>query len=134
MYGELSKEKLDVEFVRLDDRKFEEKQVSVDNLLSKEDLIEKILNLKLDSMTMYKIILTGKRNFEINARSLLEAVSSDNILKLKDNTKLNYDIEEIAKQNNIKGIFVREVLELYKDKLCTEEEFQKAIEIGLEAM
>ena len=85
-------------------------------------------------MTMYKIILTGKRNFEINSRKLLEAISSDNILKLKDNTKLSYDIEELSKQNNIKGIFVREVLKVYESKLCTEEEFQKSIEIGLEAM
>lgn len=123
-----------MEFVKLDDRKFEEKELKVDDLLSKEDLIEKILNLNLDSMTMYKIILTGKRNFEINSRKLLEAISSDNILKLKDNTKLSYDIEELSKQNNIKGIFVREVLKAYESKLCTEEEFQKAIEIGLEAM
>jgi len=125
---------LNIEFVKLDDRKFEEKELEVDDLLSKEDLIEKILSLKLDSMTMYKIILTGKRNFEINPRKILEAISSDNILKLKDNTKLNYHIEELAKQNNIKGIFIREVLKVYENNLCTEEEFQKAIEIGLEAM
>lgn len=125
---------MNIEFVRLDDRKFEEKELIVDNLLSKEDLIEKILSLKLDPMIMYKIILKGKRNFEINPRKLLKAISRENILKLKDNTKLNYDIEELAKQNNIKGIFVREVLKLYENKLCTEEEFQKAIEIGLEAM
>ncbi len=125
---------MNIEFVKLDDRKFEEKELEVDDLLSKEDLIEKILSLKLDSMTMYKIILTGKRNFEINPRKILEAISSDNILKLKDNTKLNYHIEELAKQNNIKGIFIREVLKVYENNLCTEEEFQKAIEIGLEAM
>ena len=35
---------------------------------------------------------------------------------------------------NLKGIFVKEVLDMYANGLCTEEEFQKAIEIGLEAM
>lgn len=132
--GEITKEKLNIEFIKLDDRIFVEKELRVDNLLSKEDLIEKILSLKLDDMTMYKITLVGKRNFEINPRKILKAISSDNILKLKDCTKLNYDIEDLAKQNNIKGIFVREALKLYNDKLCTEEEFQKAIEIGLESM
>ena len=37
-------------------------------------------------------------------------------------------------QNNLRGIFIREVIEKYKSGECTEEEFQKAIEIGLEAM
>ena len=37
-------------------------------------------------------------------------------------------------QNNLKGIFIREVKDMYNKGLCTEEEYQKAIEIGLEAM
>ena len=132
--GEITKNAVCTEFVRLDDRKFEEKELDISNLSSKEDLIEEIINLEIDNMTMYKIILVGKRSFEINTREILKAVSSDNILKLKDCTKLNYDIEEIAKQNNLKGIFVKEVIKMYENNLCTEQEFQKAIEIGLEAM
>ena len=46
----------------------------------------------------------------------------------------NYDLEELAKQKNLKGIFIKEVLDMYEKGLCTEEEYQKAIEIGLEAM
>ena len=42
--------------------------------------------------------------------------------------------KELSKQKNLKGIFVKEVLEMYRKGLCTEEEYQKAIEIGLEAM
>lgn len=132
--GEITKNTVCAEFVRLDDRKFEEKELNVDNLSSKEDLIEAILNLNLENMTMYKIVLVGNRNFEINTREILNALSSDNILKLKDCTKLGYDIEEISKQNNLKGIFIKEVMKMYENNLCTEEEFQKAIEIGLDAM
>ena len=55
-------------------------------------------------------------------------------LKVKDKTKVNYDLEELSKQNNLKGIFVKEVLDMYNKGLCTEEEYQKAIEIGLDAM
>ena len=83
---------------------------------------------------MYKIILKGKRNFEINPREILRALQNTNVLKIKNLTKLNYDIEELASQRNLKGIFVKEVINMYKQGLCTEEEYQKAIEIGLEAM
>ena len=85
-------------------------------------------------MNMYKIILVGRRNFEINARDILKVVSNDNILKIKDCTKLSFDIEELANQNNLRGIFVREALKMYENEQCTEEEFQKAIEIGLDSM
>jgi DNA repair exonuclease SbcCD nuclease subunit len=132
--GEITKDKFYMDFVKLDDRKFEELELDVEEFASKEDLIEKISSLNLNEMNMYKIILVGKRNFEINPREILKIVSTDNILKIKDNTKLNYDIEELSKQNNLKGIFVKEVLQKYKEGLCTEEEFQKAIEIGLDAM
>ncbi len=132
--GELTKENFEYAFIRLDDRKFEEIELSVDELLSKEDLIEKILELNLNEMNMYKIILEGKRNFEINTRELVRIISKDNIIKIKDCTRLNYDIEWLSKQNNLKGIFVREVLAKYEARLCTKEEFQKAIEIGLEVM
>lgn len=132
--GELTKENFYMEFVRLDDRKFEEFELDIEEFSSKEDLIDRILNLNLNPMYMYKIIFVGRRNFEINCREILKIISVDNILKIKDNTKLNYDIEELSKQNNLKGIFVKEVLNKYKNGLCTEEEFQKAIEIGLEAM
>ena len=83
---------------------------------------------------MYKIILVGNRNFEINTREILRALEKTNILKVKDKTKVNYDLEELSKQNNLKGIFVKEVLDMYNKGLCTEEEYQKAIEIGLDAM
>ena len=42
--------------------------------------------------------------------------------------------ETQVKQKNLKGIFIKEVLDMYAKGLCTEEEYQKAIEIGLEAM
>lgn len=132
--GEVTKERVNIDFIRLDDRKFEEIELKVDEFYSKEDLIERILNLNLDDKDLYKLILTGRRNFEINTREILRVISRENILKIKDCTKINYNLEELSKQNNLKGIFIKEVLEMYKKGLCTEEEYQKAIEIGLEAM
>lgn len=132
--GDISKDSFNTKFIVLDDRKFEELELRVDELYSKEDLIEKILSLELNPMNMYKIILIGKRNFEINPRDILKILSSDNILKIKNFSTLNYNIEELAMQNNLKGIFIKEVMNMYEKGLCTEEEYEKAIEIGLESM
>lgn len=83
---------------------------------------------------MYKIELTGYRNFEIDVRQILQAVAKENILKIKDLTKISYDVQELAKQNNLKGLFIREAIKTYNNGLCTEDELQKAIEIGLDVM
>ncbi len=132
--GEIVNGVLNTKFVKLDDREFTELKQNVDNFNSKEDLIEHLLEIKLEKNIIYKIILVGKRNFEINTREILETLSSDKILKIKDDTVLNYDLEEISKENTLRGIFVKEVLELAKTGEYSKEEIEKAIEIGLEAM
>lgn len=132
--GEIQNEKLHTEFVKIDEREFIELEVSIEQFYSKEDLIMAISGQKLDENNLYKIVLTGKRNFEIDTREILRLIPNENILKIKDCTETNYDIEEIAKENNLRGYFVREVIKKYNDGLATEEEIKKAIEIGLEAM
>ena len=61
-------------------------------------------------------------------------IDNQNIIKIKDETVLAYNLEEICKENTIKGIFVRKLLEKKNQGFYTDEEIQKAIEIGLEAM
>ena len=132
--GEIDKHNLKLDFVKLDDREFTKRELSVDNFSNKEELIEAISDLKLDENTMYEIILIGNRNFEINLREILKLIDKENILKIKDCTELAYDIEEIAKENNLRGIFVREMIKKYQDGNYTEDQIKKAIEIGLSVM
>jgi DNA repair exonuclease SbcCD nuclease subunit len=132
--GNITKDNFSMEFVEIDNRKFEEINLDVEDIYSKEELIEKIMNLDLDSENLYKIIFVGKRNFEINSREILKLISKENVLKIKDCTKINYDVEELSRQKNLRGIFIKEVLEMFEKGLCTEEEYQKAIEIGLDVM
>ena len=75
-----------------------------------------------------------KRNVEINPREILRLIDNVNILKIKDSTKLNYDLNELAKENNLKGIFIKKVLDRAKLEDLSVEEVEKIIEIGLEAM
>ncbi len=134
MCGEITKRGLQTQFVKLDERIFEKKDVWVNNLLSQEDLVEEICQLNLEKNHMYEIVLVGNRQFDINAREILKLICQENILKVKDKTQTNYDIEEIAKENNLRGIFVREVIKKYQNSNYSEEQIKKAIEIGLEVM
>ena len=132
--GEITKNKVLTEFIKLDDREFIEFYLNVEPFLSKEDLIEHIVELNLDENNIYKIVLDGKRNFEIDTREILKLINRNNIFKVKDKTKTNYNLEEISKENNLRGIFVKEALKKLELEEYSEEEIIKAIEIGLDAM
>ena len=132
--GELEKGKISTEFIDIDDREFEELVIKVDKFRSVDSLLDYILDLQLQDNHMYKLVLTGRRNFEFNAREFLKVVTRSNILKIKDLTQIAYDLESICMENNLKGLFVKEILEKQKTGKYTDEEIEKAIEIGLNAM
>ena len=124
--------RLEISFIPLDPKEFKEEQIVVDDILSKEELIETINQTDWNPRYYYKIILTGKRNFEIEPLEIIKYITTQNIIKIKDNTTLKLDLEKIATEESLRGIFVKNLLakqtEENKDKI------QKAIEIGLEAM
>ena len=130
----LSKDNLEINFVKLDERIFEEKSIDITEINTQEELIEFINNIYIEENVMIKIILIGTRNFEIEENKILKLISNKNILKIKNKTKLNYNLEEISKQNNLKGIFINEMLGLLNDDEYDKEIIEKAIEIGLNNM
>lgn len=130
----LEKNNLQINFVKLDDRIFEEKEIDITNINTEEELIEFINNIFIENNIMCKLILIGTRNFEINTNKILKLINQKNILKIKNNTKLNFNLEDISKQSNLKGIFVNEMLELLDSGEYDKEIVQKAIEIGLNNM
>ena len=132
--GEIQNNELKTEFVKIDDRIFTEYELNVDNIISNEELIEQINQFNFDEKEMVKIILVGYRKFDIDTRKILELINNKNVLKIKDKTKLNIDLEELSKQNSLKGIFVKEVLKKYNDNQIDEEQLQKIIQIGIDAM
>lgn len=134
LFGEITKNKVLTEFIKLDDREFIEVELNVEPFSSKEDLIEHILELDLNENNMYKIVLTGKRNFEIETSEILKLINLKNVLKIKDLSKMSYNFEEIAKENNLRGAFIKEALQMLEKGEYSEEEVMKAIEITLEVM
>ena len=132
--GEISKNKNNIQFLKLDNRVFVENQLDISDINSEEGLIEKLNELKFEQNTENKIILIGKRNFEINKNKIIKLIQNKSIIKIKDETKIKYDLQEISKENNLRGIFVKKSLEKLYSGFYEKEEVLKAIEIGLEVL
>ena len=131
--GEITKNTYNIQFLKLDNRKFLEKEVDINSLCSQEELIEELNNIPFSPNEEIKIILTGKRKFEINTIEISKLIQNEQIIKIKDETKTNNDIESLKKENNLKGIFVKKCLEKLESENYNKEEIEKAIEIGLES-
>lgn len=137
MCGDLTKDSLEINFINLDEEVFIKKEIDVSEIFSKEDLIEKINNLSIQKNEYIEIILIGNRNFEINKYDLLKYILNERILKIKDKTKIAYDLEKIKNENTLKGIFSKQMLEKMNNKELSEDEkeiLEKAIEIAFEAL
>ena len=134
--GDVEKNKLEIQFVKLDDKQFTKRELNVDNIYSKEELIEKINELKIEENNYVEIILIGNRNFEINKYDLIRYISNNNIIKIKDNTKIAYDLEKLENENTLKGLFIKEMNKKIKNAETEEEKeiIEKSIEIGLASL
>ena len=134
--GDVEKNKLEIQFVKLDDKQFTKRELNVDNIYSKEELIEKINELKIEENNYIEIILIGNRNFEINKYDLIRYISNNNIIKIKDNTKIAYDLEKLENENTLKGLFIKEMNKKLKNAETEEEKeiIEKSIEIGLASL
>ena len=132
--GELDKENIKLEFKEMDNKEFKEMELDVSNTNSEEELIEKINNLNLEENTYYKIILIGDKNYEINVYNLFKYILNENIIKIKNKTKIKIDLEKISKNNNLKGLFVKEILEELNKNNYNKELLENVLELGLDVI
>lgn len=130
--GEISKDVYNIDFITLDSDFYIETTIDISDYINISELIQSINNSYFDQDSVYQITLTGKRKFYIDETAILRHINIPNVLKIKDETSNNYDYKKIALENNLKGYFVREMLEKLEN--CSEEEIKKiqmAMEIGL---
>lgn len=134
--GELDKEKIKLEFIPIDETEFIIQNLDITQINSKEELIETINELNIEENNLIEIYLTGKRNFEIDTYEIKKFITNEKIIKIKNKTKINYNLEIIAEENTLRGIFVKKMLDKY-NLLENEEEksiIENSIEIGLESL
>ena len=134
--GSLEKGNINLEFVPLDEKEFIIKELDVSSIGSKEELIENLNMLNFDENNLVEIYLIGKRNFEINVFELYKLINNNQIIKIKDKTTINYNLEKIAGENTLKGIFAKKMLDKLNntENLEEKEMLEKAIEIGLDSL
>ena len=134
--GEIEKDRLNIHFKKVAQIEFEEIQLDCTEIISKEELIEKINNLDLEENKLYKIVLNGKRNFEIDIYNLFKFNLDEKIIKIKNCTKPNYDLNSLSNETTLRGLFTKEMINKL-DKAENEEQksiIEKAIELGLEVL
>ena len=135
--GNIEKGKVDIKFIPLDEEKFIKKEINVTEINSKEELIEKINEMEIENNEYVEIILTGKRKFEIDKYEIMKYIENERTIKIKNKTKIAYDLEKLANETTLKGLFVKEILEKQKHTDLSEEEqeiLEKSIEIAFEAL
>lgn len=133
--GNLNKENLQIEFVTLDEKELKELKLDISEITTTEELLEKIEELFIEENKLYKIILTGKRNLEINLYKLIKMINKKEIIKIKDKTTLACDIQKISQETTtLRGIYVKEILNKIEKEPENKEMLEKALEIGLEVL
>jgi exonuclease SbcD len=130
----LEKNKLNnikIKFIKLDNRIFEELKINISENNSQEEIIEKINKLNLKKENNYKIILTGTKKFEVNTNEIIKLIVSDNVLKIYDQSSNKQNIDTLTKQENLKGMFAKEIMSEEIKNKYTREEIEMALELGL---
>ena len=135
--GEVNEKNIQISFVPLAEIEFVEKNIDITDILSKEELIEKINSSEIKENQFVKVTLVGKRNFEINVYELYKLINQDRIIKIKDKTKMKYDLSSMQNDITLKGLFAKEFLKRLNEENISEENkeiIEKAVEIGFEAL
>lgn len=131
---EIEKNNLEIKFIKLDDIEFSEKEIDISKINTEEELVEKINNEKLEENMLYKIILIGNRNIEINKNKIIKLLNNQNIIKIKDESKIEINLQKLNNENNLKGYFIKEMLKMKEEKKYSEEEIETSIRIGLDSL
>ena len=97
---------------------FEILEVDITNFKSPEEILNSV-NLSDD---IYRIVLKGERNVEVEKIKEILNAECKNICEIRDLTHLSYDFEKIAKEQNLKGFFTKKMLEELREKPEQKEE------------
>ncbi len=127
---------LEKEFIELNEIEFSEKEIDVTNLNSVEQLAEAINDLPINDSELVKVVLIGKRNFEIDIYELYKLIENEKIIKMKNKTKTSFNLDELANSGSLKGLYIQEIQKRINLAETEEEKviLENAIDIGLEAL
>lgn len=128
--------KVRIEHINLDPIKYETLYMNISDISSKEEIVTRINYMEIDKNNFYKVVLKGKKDFLITEKYILDNIQWNNILRIEDETQREIDIDEISKENTLRGIFVKKILEKIEKETDTveKEKLEDAIELVLTEM
>ena len=97
-------------------------------------MIETINDIEISKGELIELELVGIRNFEIDIYDLYKFIFRDQIIKIKNNTKINLNFEKIKNEKTLRGFFIKEMLNKLENVSDDSERecMIRAMEIGLE--
>ncbi len=128
VYGEIDKTKCNIEFKKIDKREFKEITYELSNEDEEKTPNEIFERLNLND-DIYRIIFSGIKVSYLQDLINLIKKSDKFICDIKDKTKSNYNLSEIAMQPTLKGVFTKNMLKLLEERPDIEEEINSAIEL-----
>lgn len=135
--GEIAKGKVNLTFIPVSKRKHIHHKVDITDSTDIATTVLENLKENYESYTqnLYKIELTGtiSEDVQINTAEITARLSNQLFyVKVKDSTEYQIDLEALASETSLKGVFVKNMLakiEMADDK----EPLKKALKIGLKA-
>lgn len=142
IYGEIYKNKVDLNFIRMSKRNYYIQEVDVSDVLGYLELKDKILNSishKERMTNFYKVILKGEisEEFNINEEVLQSNLNNDfYYVKIKDKTSKKINIGKLSEGYSLKGIFAKKMIEELNNINNEEDEeiIKMAFKYGIEAL
>ncbi|AQM60454.1 metallophosphoesterase family protein [Clostridium baratii] len=141
LVGDVSIGYTNLSFIKTCKREYIEKEIDISSLFGYKEVKDKILlelkdfNIRKD---IFKLTLVGsiEANFKINENILNEKLSNDfYFVKIKDNTNVISNLDEVYNEHSIKGIFINNLNEKMKSANKEEKEIiELALKIGLQSL
>lgn len=114
-------------FIPVSTRMYLDEEIDISGLVNYDEIIEKINEKYIGEKHFYRFTLVGNSNLSIDTEVIKERLSAF-LVTVRDNTVPCVDLEKMAVDFSLKGLFARYALE-NKENL-TESEFNDAIKTG----
>lgn len=130
--GEVTAEGVSLQFEPICQRRYVEQHVSIDGLVTHEEVIGAIWATGVNERDLYKIILTGETELVPDVNVLASGFTDCFFLKVYDRTKRPMDVQKLASETGLRGMFVQKMLSHLDGE--DKEKYEKALEYGLKAI
>ena len=98
---------IEYQFLEISEKQFDVIEIDISKYNSIFEIEDSI---RLNENCYYKIKLIGTKN--INVQDLIDIFSKkENVIKVEDETRSKVNLEELLKQDNLKGIFIKKMLD-----------------------